>query len=199
MENETLPEGTQPEDESKGVEPGGENVSETLTLEDLNKTLGKDFKDIETAKKSLVDTQKFVGKKIEKAEPKEDPSVKETLENLQSQLNESNFYRDNPEYNNEETKALIKEIGGDPTEVVQKDVFKNIFEKTSAYDKSQESKSVLHNSSRLGQASTKMDDAKTSLNEADAQAAKGNLGQAMDAKRKADYDAVQSVVDTFKK
>lgn len=199
MENETLPEGTQPEEKSEGVQTGGENVSEALTLEDLNKTLGKDFKDIETAKKSLLDTQSFVGKKIEKAEPKEDPTVKETLDNLQSQLNESNFYRDNPQYNNEETKALIKELGGNPNEVVEKDVFKNIFEKTSAYDKAQSSKSVLHNSSRLAQASTKMDDAKTAMDTADKAAAKGNLSEALQAKSKADYDAVQSVVESFNK
>ena len=199
MENETLPQGTQSEEKSEDVQDGGENVSESLKLEEINELLGKEFKDIETAKKSLKDTQAYVGKKMEKVEPKEDPSVKETLENLQSQLNNSNFYRENPQYDTDETRALIKELGGDPAAVIEKDVFKNIFEKTSAYDKSQESKSVLHNSSRLAKASTKMDDAKTAMDTANDAASKGNMVEALNQKGKADYDAVQSVIDSFDK
>ncbi|MCP4666462.1 MAG: hypothetical protein GY849_08840, partial [Deltaproteobacteria bacterium] len=89
-DKETLPEGSQPKGENpEGDKSGGDNVSDSISLEDLNKTLGKEFKDVETAKKSLQDTQSYVGKKIEEAEPKEDPSVKEQLVNLQSQLNDS--------------------------------------------------------------------------------------------------------------
>lgn len=195
---DSKPEGEAPEGESKG----GENV-DALSLESLNKELGKDFKDVESALASLKETNSFVGKKKEDIAkdltPPVDPSIAEKMDTLEKRLDESNFYKDNPQYNNKETIDLIKGLGGKPEEVVEKDVFKNIFEKTSAYDKSQESKSVLHNSSRLAQASTKMDDAGTAMEAADLEASKGNLAGALDNKRKADYNAVQSVVDTFNK
>ena len=202
MSNETLPQDPEPKkpegekpEENEGGQGGGENVSDSISLADLNAKLGKEFKDVDSAIKSLKDTQSFVGKKIEKA--KEDPSVKEQLDNLASRLNESDFYRNNPQYDNKETRNLIKEIGGDPSEVVEKDVFKSIFEKTSAYDKSQESKSVLHNSSRLGQASTKMDDANSAMNKANDEATKGNITEALRAKANAEEDAINSVIDSF--
>ena len=199
MGKETLPEGSEPVVEETNGEPtGGENVSEALSLEDINSLLKKDFKDIETAKKSIKDTQSFVGKKM-KAEDKVDPTTLERMDNLQSQLDNSNFYRENPSYDNKETRDLIDAIGGDPKEVIEKDVFKNTFEKTSAYDKSQESKSVLHNSSRLKQVSTKMDDAKTAMDKANNAASSGNVTEALAEKRKADADAVASVVDSILK
>lgn len=196
MENETLLEDSQSEEQSKDEQSSGDNVSDGLTLEQINKELGKEFKDVATALKSLKDTQSYVGKKVE---PKVDPTISEKLENLESQLKESNFYRENPVYDNPETKALIKELGGDPKEVIEKDVFKSIFEKTSAYDKSQESKSVLHNSSRLGQASTKMEEATTAMDKANDAAASGNVTEAHRQKDAADKQAVAAVVDSFSK
>jgi len=196
MSNETLPQDSEP---IEGEQAGGENVGDSLSLEELNALLGKDFKDVETAKKSLKDTQSFVGKKIEKAEPKVDPTLTDKVDNLQSQLNKSDFFRSNPQYDNKETRELIDKLGANPKEVVEDETFKNIFEKTSAYDKSQESKSVLHNSSRLKQVSTKMDDAKTAMDTADSSAAKGDINGALRAKREADEAAVASVVDSMAK
>ena len=194
MSNETLPQASQP---VEGEQDGGENVSDSIKLEDLNSLLGKEFKDVESAKKSLKDTQSFVGKKIE--QPAVDPTLESRMDTLQSQLNDSNFYRDNPQYNNKETIDLIAGLGGDPKDVVEKDVFKNVFEKTSAYDKSQESKSVLHNNSRLKQASNKMDDANTSMSKANDAAAQGNITEALREKDAAEQNAVASVVDSFGK
>ncbi len=194
MSNETLPQASQP---VEGEQAGGENVSDSIKLEDLNSLLGKEFKDVESAKKSLKDTQSFVGKKIE--QPAVDPTLESRMDTLQSQLNDSNFYRDNPQYNNKETIDLIAGLGGDPKDVVEKDVFKNVFEKTSAYDKSQESKSVLHNNSRLKQASNKMDDANTSMSKANDAAAQGNITEALREKDAAEQNAVASVVDSFGK
>jgi len=199
MENETLPEGSEPEVKVTEGEPaGGENVKDSLTLESINATLGKDFKDVETAMKSLKDTQSFVGKKMKKAE-EVDPTLEDRMDNLQHELNNSNFYRKNPQYDNKETRELIAKLGGNPTEVVEDEVFKNVFEKTSAYDKSQESKSVLHNSSRLKQVSTKMDDAKTAMDKANDAASKGDVTEALAEKRQADADAVASVVESLSK
>jgi len=196
MSNETLPQDSQP---LEGEQDGGENVEASISLADLNEKLGKEFKDVDSAVKSLKDTQSFVGKKIESAETKEDPAIQKQLDNLQSQLNNSNFYRENPQYDNEETRKLIVALGGKPEEVIERDVFKSTFEKTSAYDKSQESKSVLHNSSRLGQATTKMDDANSAMAKANDAAAKGNITEALDSQRIAEAGAVDSVIDSFNK
>ncbi len=199
MSNETLPQDSQPEDKTSDEQDGGENVEPSISLADLNEKLGKEFKDVDSAVKSLKDTQSYVGKKIEKAEPKEDPTVKEQLDNLQGQLNDSNFYRENPDYDNEETRKLIVALGGKPEEVVEGDVFKSTFEKISAYDKSQASKSVLHNSSRLGQATTKIDDANSAMAKANDAATKGNITEALNSQRIAEAGAVESVIDSFEK
>lgn len=191
--SETLPQDTQPRE---GVQDGGENKSNSIELAKLNEMLGKDFKDVDTALKSIKDTQSFVGKKMEAVK---DPTIEEKLDNLEKQLNESNFYRENPQYDNEDARNLIKELGGNPTEVIEKDIFKNTFEKISAYNKSQESKSILHNSSRLGQVSTKMDEASSSMAKADEAASRGNLTEAIKMKDLADDNAVASVIDSFSK
>jgi len=192
MDNETLPQDSQLEvKKTSGEQDGGENIEPSISLADLNEKLGKDFKDKETALKSLKDTQSFVGKKVE---TKTDPTIQEQLDNLNSELKESNFYRDNPQYNNETTKKLIKSLGGNPEEVVAGDVFKEVYEKTSAYDKSQESKSILHNSSRLGQATTKMDDANAHIEKAI------NSSSSLEMQKnvqKAQDDAVSAVIDSI--
>ena len=203
MENDkTSTSDVKPEEETKET---SSQVGETLDLEAINKTLGKDFKDLPTALESFKEAQAKIAsqgeelKELKKADVKPDPTEVERLDNLESQLNESNFYRENTQYDNKETRELIEAIGGDPKEVIETDVFKNTFEKTSAYDKSQESKSVLHNSSRLKQVSTRMDDAKTAMDKADNAASSGNITEALSEKRKADADAVASVVDSMQK
>ena len=61
LKPEGQPEGTPPEET-----PGTDSQGDGLTLENLNKTLGKEFKDIDTALKSLKETQDFVGEKGQK-------------------------------------------------------------------------------------------------------------------------------------
>ena len=192
MTNETLPQDSQLDAlTAESEQDGGESVEPSISLADLNAQLGKEFKDKETALKSLKDTQSFVGKKVE---TKVDPTIQEQLDNLQAELKDSNFYRDNPQYNNETTKKLIQKMGKNPEEVVNDEVFKEIYNKTSAYDKSQESKSVLHNSSRLGQASTKMDDATAHLEKAMTSATPLEAQKNIE---KAQEDAVSAVIDSI--
>jgi hypothetical protein len=57
---DTSPEGV---DVAPADGKGADNAS--MSLEDINSLLGKDFKDIETAKKSIKDTQNFVGARNE--------------------------------------------------------------------------------------------------------------------------------------
>jgi len=201
-DDKTLPQDTQPEgveETPEGVQEGGEKVGDTpLDLETLNKELGKDFKDVPTALKSLKDTQSFVGKKIEAAEATVDPSEKERVDNLQKRLDTSDFYRSNPQYDNEETRALINDLGDNPSEVVTKESFKKTFEKVSAYNEQQDSKSVLHSNSRLGQVSDKMGDANTALDEAMQSASSGDHNAALRGYEKASTTAVEAVLDAYK-
>jgi len=199
MSEETLPKVSQPEDESTDKstdeQNGGEPKAEELSLAALNKELGKEFKDVKTALKSLKDTQSYVGKKMEKTK---DPTTEEKLANLEKNLTISDFYRNNPQYDNEEARNLIKDLGGDPNEVVEKDSFKKVFEKVSAYEELQNSKSVLHNSSRLGQATTKIGEASDALAKANTEAIAGNINQAKAAQLDAENKAIDSVIESFK-
>lgn len=142
--------------------------ADTLSLAELNQFLGKDFKDKETALKSLKDTQSFVGKRSEDIEAEvraklaqgngsgnaaEAPASKSEVRSLRNDL----FFRDNPQY--APHRALIEKLGEDPAEVVGSQEFKDVFEKVKVADEVESKKSVVHSSSRLGQSNSVVDEA----------------------------------------
>lgn len=126
---------------------------DTLTLEELNQKLGKNFTDKETAIKALKDTFSFVGKRREDIErevySKYEPAideVKKTSEEL-AILRKEIFYKDNPQY--AAHRNLIDRLGKSPAEVVNNPDFKQLFEKADGFDKSQNLKTVLETSPRI--------------------------------------------------
>lgn len=136
---------------------GSAAVDNTLSLAELNQYLGKDFKDKSTALKALKDTQSFVGKKIDAANPAPVQSVDTTLLSEVQQLKENLFYTENPQY--KDMRGLIQKMGGNPSEVVASDEFKNLFEKVKVADEATSKKSVVSSNSRLGSVSTYAEDA----------------------------------------
>lgn len=152
------------------VTPPGEDTTvsdeATLSLAELNQFLGKDFKDKETALKSLKETGSYVGKRKEDiaAEVRRElasgdtpaadaPATKSEVQSLKSEL----FYSNNPQYKGYE--ALIAKMGTDPAEVVQLPEFKSVFEKAQIADDVEAKKSVVHSSSRLAQSKSATDEA----------------------------------------
>jgi hypothetical protein len=83
------------------------------------------------------------------------------------------FYNNNPEY--EDHKELIDSLAEandqSPSEVVESDEFNKLYEPAKAQKNSEDSKSVIHSNSRLGEVSDKMDEANEALEEGDERAA----------------------------
>lgn len=135
---------------------GGAAVDNTLSLTELNQFLGKNFKDKSTALSALKETQSFVGRKLEAANPA--PSSADTTLTAKVQsLEEEVFYSQNPQY--KDLRPLINKMGGSPSEVVGTPEFQAVFEKAKVADEVQKTKSVVNSNARLGQTSTHYDDA----------------------------------------
>ena len=125
------------------------NTAEALTLDELNTFLGKNFKDKDSALKSLKDTFSYVGKKKEDITPKIDPNQFISREQYETDM----FYSRNAEYATPEVRevidAMAKAKGLSPKDVVSSDTFKAVFSKVKGYDESQSLKSVLETNPRL--------------------------------------------------
>lgn len=130
--------------------------SAEITLAELNATLGKTFPDKETALRSIVDTNSYVGRKKEDIEREVLSRVHNTEETAKltkqvEDMRKDMFYRDNPNYAKPEVRAMIEKFGGNPIEVVAQPEFKTIFDKITGYDEVQNRKTVLESNPRIVQ------------------------------------------------
>lgn len=147
-----------------GSSDGGDNAADlnNLTLEDINSSTGRNYKDKKTALEALKNTYSKVGKSGQLE--KEIETLKKTV--LDSSSNEDRikqietelFYSNNPQY--KLYKDTIAAMGGNPAEVVEKEAFKKIFTDLSEFEKTKNAKSVLESNPRIGQAKTRIDEAK---------------------------------------
>ncbi len=121
-------------------------MAQGLTLEEINKELGKDFKDLPTALKSFKDTFSYVGKRkediIKEVTASSDATAKEVRE-----IKENLFFDKNPDY--APYRATMAKMGSNPELVAQMPEFKTIFDKAKGYDDSQNLRSVLVSNPRL--------------------------------------------------
>ena len=189
---------------------GTDSQSGGLSLEDLNKTLGKDFKDEATALKALKETQDFVGdkgQKLTEAEAKlaeaekaseQSKTQAERLEALEKNDKLNQFYKENPEMDNPSTKRLLEKFG-DPYEAIKNEDFKSINDPILAHNKSEQGRSIIHKSSRLGQVTNKVDESKQALDEALNKSSVGDQVGARQAYDKASNQAVNAVLDAIEK
>lgn len=146
-------------------------VDETaLSLSELNQFLGKDFKDVESAKKGLKDTFSYVGKKKEDIEKEVRASLTGAAQagsspDLASEVNslkERVFYSENPQYKGYE--GIIRKMGSNPAEVVDSEEFKTVFENGKVAGEVAQKNSVVHSNSRLSQNTTYTQEAVTTAN-----------------------------------
>lgn len=135
---------------------GGRTVeSPALTLDELNKTLGANFKDPSTALQALKDTKDFVGKRKEDIanevrasvvqQNASDSSLKSDVQALKDQL----FYSQNPQY--KDMQPIIQKLGTNPADVVNSEEFKPFYEKVAQADAVVQTKSVVSSNNRLSQ------------------------------------------------
>lgn len=155
------------------VEP--KNEVSNLTLQELNSLLGKNFKDKDTALKSLKDTYSYVGKR------KED-IIKEVSSNNQNvvqelkEIKDNLFFKDHPELAS--YRKAYEKVGGNPEEFFNSEEFKPIFEKAKGFDENQKLKSVLISNPRLAQTKDALTKARetTSMEERETLVAQAVLG-----------------------
>lgn len=138
---------------------GGVTVnSPAITLAELNKHLGSDFKDPQTALKGLKDTKDYVGKRredivAEVSSANVDDSLKSEVQSLKRDV----FYSQNPQYKGYE--SLIEKLASNPADAVRLPEFTNVFEKVKVADEVANNKSVVSSNSRLSQTKTVIDEA----------------------------------------
>ncbi len=125
---------------------------DSLSLSELNTLLNKDFKDKDTALKSVKDTFAFVGKKKDQFESEilakigNDKRIDTLAQELAIERKER-FYDKNPQYAS--MRTLIDKLGSNPSEVVNSPEFKEIHTKVSGYDESTKLRTVLESNPRL--------------------------------------------------
>jgi hypothetical protein len=160
--SETQPGGKTVAGESTDVKEtvSDKTALESLTLNEINDFLGKQYKDKGTALKSIKDTFSYVGKKIEASAPvqSDNSEVAKQLREMKTEL----FYSKHPEY--ESYKGVISKMGENPASVVEMPEFKDIFGKATGFDKIQKTKTVLESNPRIGQIRNKQKEANEALN-----------------------------------
>lgn len=145
----------------EAVEPK-ETLSESqlsgLSLDELNETLGKQFKDKESALKALKDTFSYVGKKVDQVE--EELKTKGFIS--KRELEDTLFYRDNPEYgaHRDLIDAYASKFGISPQEAVKADALGNLFAKAQKADSYESNQSVIESNPRLVATKSNLDKAR---------------------------------------
>ena len=165
---------------------GSENESAVGLRELVKQATGREYSTDEAALKGISETFKMVGKRVEPQVVEKtvvDPEILSKVNSLEKALQETTFYAQNPEYNTEDFKSLVKLTGKSPSELVSSDDFKTLYEKAKAYNEIEQSKSVLHSNSRLGQVTDKFTQAKEALKTGNDAVAKST--------------AVSAVIDAF--
>lgn len=162
-------------------------VGNELTLEEINKTLGKDFKDKETALKSLADTNSYVGKlssdlatlrEQSKSNPA-DSGLAEKITKLENKLLIDEFYSSNKDYN---IPGVKKILGNNPAEAIKDSELKAAADAIVANAKAENSKSVLHSNPRLGLVRDKQIEAREQVSKGDYKGAAANaVGSVIEA------------------
>lgn len=147
---ETLPDENVVADElvSADGEEAVSDVAQSISLKELKEILGKDFKDKASALKSVKDTYRFVGKKVEA--PK---AIDESRFISREQYEQDMFYSKNPGLDKPEMRTIIDSLakakGISNRDVVETPEFKSVYEKVKGYDESQGLKTVLATNPRL--------------------------------------------------
>jgi len=135
---------------------------ESLTLSELNSYLGKNFPSKEAALKSVKDTFSYVGSvgqlKNQVDKLQQSQANPQELQQMANRLTETEFYLEHPEY--KPYRDVVRKFGSDPAEAVKDPTFQQTFEALKAKDDAEKSKSVVHSSPRLGQATDSLSQAK---------------------------------------
>lgn len=200
--SETLPAGESEGTSSEGGQEAASNVNDNGIAKVLSEALGKQFKDDETALKSVKDTFDFVGAvgqlkpklneiksktglseneilaRLEQVDQPSDSSASrqnnDEITSLKHEVEDMRFYKQNPELESYAPflSKLRSTTGQSLGEIVGSEEFKSVLDKAIEGDKAASKKSVLESSPRLGRVRDKMTDARKAVKENPRAAAK---------------------------
>lgn len=182
----------------------GKGAEATITLDQFKAALGKDFKDVESALKSVKDTYSYVGSQAQykqtigavserlgtdeagvlaalgalvpsRQEPQGQFISKETYETDQ-------FFAQKPELNSlRDVLIPLKQAQGAVSwkDFLAQPSIASVVEGVTGYNELQSKKSVLQTNPRLGAASSKIDNARQAVSEGNMALAKNNAVSAV--------------------
>lgn len=150
--------------DAEGTVSNESSTPESLSLDELNGILGKNFKDKATALKSVKDTYSYVGKRKEDIIKEVGGSNSELATELKM-IKDNMFFDKNPDY--APYRKVMEKMGSNPVEVANSPEFKEIFDKAKGFDDSQKLKSVLVSNPRLAQTKDTLTKARESGNTED--------------------------------
>lgn len=165
-----------PQLSTSGGEPavGGQNPQEpVIKLSELKNVLGKDFKDKESALKSLKDTQSYVGQVGQLKQDNEKyksggaaPDAAGEIAALNAKIEaiqEDTFFDRNEQFRSIRpiVKTFAKANGKTLSETVELPDIKELVTKVSGFDKSQNMRTVLESNPRLASSQDKIAKAQT--------------------------------------
>jgi hypothetical protein len=147
---------------SETVTPEGNPLSESqlrgLSLDELNETLGKQFKDKDSAIKAIKDTFSYVGKKVDQVEAE----LKNNGFISKRELEDVLFYRDNPEFGAHQDiiDAYASKFGISPKEAVKSEALSGLLAKAQKADSYERNQSVIESNPRLVASRSSLDKAR---------------------------------------
>ena len=186
----------------------GRGAEAAVTLEQLSAALGKDFKDVDSAIKSVKDTYSYVGshaqykERISSLSEKfgtDEAGVLAALNSLvptqprtpsapqgdfisKEQYETDKFFAAKPELENlKDVLIPLKQAQGNVSwsDFLKTPSIASVIEGVTGYNELQSKKSVLQTNPRIGAASSKMDSARQAVSEGNMAAAKDNAVSAV--------------------
>lgn len=173
MDTNNTPAETNPDANLEGASSGnsavgGETPQESIPLSELKNILGKNWKDKDTALKSLKEMQSYTGKvgplEKELSELKSKtigvatpPANNEVIQRISSLENEL-WFEKNSQYKSMRpiVEKLAKAEGKGLHEVVELPELKDLFSKAQGFEKTQNLRTVLESNPRLASSQDKM-------------------------------------------
>ena len=170
----------------------------------INKDLNKDFKsdeDVVNSYKEATNKISEQGNEIKELKEKLGSTEQTTqdgdsqrMSELENRLNQSEFYKNNPEYDKKEIREVL---GINPAETIKNESIKSVVDGKVASDKTEDSKSVLQSNPRMGQVTDKVTEAKEHTSNAQKALGTGDITTAVVEHGRAAEAVTNAVLDAY--
>ncbi len=180
----------------KGLENGATPPA-AMSLEDINKIMGRSYATIDDARQGLEETKKFVGQKeIVKEVIKEVPPANMVT---REEFDRVNFFRENPEANKHQelVTQIAKANGISVQEAFKSEFVQNTMKQLKTAEDVASTRSTLTSNPRLGIISDASTKAKEAFESSQKARASGDVLTADRLQREAESSALSAVIKAF--